>query len=74
MLGLRWAAFGVLATFEPLVRLSLSLLALAGFITCILFRFAVHAPHFPLGLMLSFSIAMATLSVLYGFVVDKLRP
>jgi hypothetical protein len=70
---LRLIAFAVLSTLQPIVRIALSLLAIGGFATCLLFR-AVHAPHFPLGVMLLFSAAMAVLSVVYSLVVTKLAP
>ena len=71
---LRGVAFAVLATLEPLVRLGCSLLAIAGLLTCLLFKGFFHTPHFPLGLMLLFSVSMAVLAVLYGLVVEWLAP
>ena len=71
---LRWVVFAVLRTLQPLVQITLFLLAIGGFATCLLFKFAVHAPHFPLGIMLSFSVAMAVLSVGYALVAEKLAP
>jgi hypothetical protein len=71
---LRGAAFAVLATLEPLVRLGCSLLAIAGLLTCLLFKGLLHAPHFPLALMLLFSVSMAVLAVLYRRVVEWLSP
>jgi hypothetical protein len=70
---LRLMTFAVLSTLQPVVRIALSLLAIGGFATCLLFR-AAHAPHFPLGAMLLFSVAMAVLSVLYSLLVAKLAP
>jgi hypothetical protein len=71
---LRLIAFAVLSTLHPLVRSVLSLLAIGGFATCVLFKCAVHAPHFPLGVMLLFSVAMAVLSVVYSLLVSRLAP
>ena len=71
---LRGVVFAVLATLEPLVRVGCSLLALLGLVTCLLFKGFFHAPHFPLGLMLLFSVSMAVLAVLYGLVVEWLAP
>lgn len=71
---LRGVAFAVLATLEPLVRVGCSLLAIAGLLTCLLFKGFFHAPHFPLGLMLIFSVSMAVLAVLYRLVVEWLAP
>jgi len=71
---LRGVAFAVLATLEPLVRVACTLLAIAGFVTCLLFKGLFHAPHFPLTLMLIFSVSMAVLAVLYRLVVEWLAP
>jgi hypothetical protein len=71
---LRGAVFAVLATLEPLVRVGCSLLAILGLVTCLLFKGLFHAPHFPLGLMLLFSVSMAVLAVLYGLIVEWLAP
>jgi hypothetical protein len=71
---LRGVAFAVLATLEPLVRAGCSLLAILGLVTCLLFKGFFHTPHFPLGLMLLFSVSMAVLAVLYGLVVEWLAP
>jgi len=71
---LRGVTFAVLATLEPLVRVGCTLLAIAGFATCLLFKSLFHAPHFPLTLMLIFSVSMAVLAVLYRLVVEWLAP
>jgi hypothetical protein len=71
---LRGVAFAVLVSLEPLVRVGCSLLAIAGFVTCLLFKGLFHTPHFPLGLMLFFSVSMAVLAVFYGLVVEWLAP
>lgn len=71
---LRGVAFAVLVTLEPLVRVGCSLLAIAALVTCLLFKGFFHAPHFPLGLMLFFSVSMAVLAVVYGLVVEWLAP
>jgi hypothetical protein len=72
--GVGLTAFAVLSTLEPVVRILLSLLALGGLGACLLYRGALHAPHFPLGLMLLLSGAAAVLSVLYGLLVRSLAP
>ena len=59
----------LLATFEPLVRLVLALLALGGFLTCGIYRFLLHDPHFPLWTMLLFSFSMCALSAAYTVVL-----
>jgi hypothetical protein len=70
--AVRLTVFAVLGTLEPVVRIALSLLALGGFATCVLYRWVLHAPHFPFGLMLLISVASAVLSVLYGALVRRL--
>ena len=59
----------VLATLGPFVRLGLSLLALGGFVTCLIYRFLLHDPHFPLWTMLIFSLSMCALSAGYAAVL-----
>jgi hypothetical protein len=72
--AVRLSAFAMLSTLEPVVRIILSLLALGGLATCVLYRFVLHAPHFPLGRMLLLSVALAVLSVLYGLLVRGTAP
>jgi hypothetical protein len=74
MYAMRLTAFAVLSTLEPVVQIALSILALAGLATCVLYRFVLHAPHFPLGRMLLVSVALAVLSVLYGLLVRGTAP
>lgn len=61
--------YAVLATLEPFVRVIFFLLALAGFVTCGIYRGLLHDPHFPLGTMLLFSIGLCVLSVAYAGLV-----
>jgi hypothetical protein len=72
--AVRLTAFALLSTLEPLVRIVLPLLALGGLATCALYRFVLHAPHFPLALMLLLSVGLAVLSVLYGLLVRGTAP
>lgn len=71
---LRFIVFAVLSTLEPVVRIALSLLAIGGFLTCFLYRFVVHAPHFPFALTLTLSVAVCVLLVLYSFAMRALSP
>ena len=71
---LRLVVFAVLSTLEPVVRIALSLIALGGFLTCFLYRFVVHAPHFPFVLMFTLSVAVCVLLVLYSFALRALSP
>jgi hypothetical protein len=61
----RLGVFAVLAALEPIIRILLSLLAMGGLAACVLYRFVVHAPHFPFGLMLMLSAGFSVLLVLY---------
>ena len=70
---LRFLAYAVLATFEPVMRLVLLLLALAGFTTCVIYRLLLHDPRFPTGTMLVFSVAMCGLSVGYALMTRTLE-
>lgn len=72
--AVRLSVFAVLAALEPIVRILLSLLAMGGLATCVLFRFVVHAPHFPFGLMLTLSAGFSMLLVLYYVAVRALSP
>jgi len=71
---LRFIVFAVLSTLEPVVRLALSLVAIVGFLTCFLYRFVVHAPHFPFALTFTLSVAVSVLLVLYSFAMRALSP
>jgi hypothetical protein len=64
--------YAVLATLEPVVRIVTLLLAVAGFVTCGIYRLLLRDPHFPLGLMLLFSISMCLIAALYGVVARGL--
>lgn len=72
--ALRLTVFAILATLEPVVRILLSLLAMGGFAMCVLYRFVVHAPHFPFGLMLALSTGFSALLALYYLAVRALTP
>jgi hypothetical protein len=73
--GIRIVGFllhAVLATFEPVVRVVLFLLALGGVVTCVVYGLLLRDPHFPVGILLLFSLAMCVASALYGWVVRLL--
>jgi hypothetical protein len=75
--GIRIVGFllhAILATFEPVVRFVLLLLALAGIATCVVYGLLLRDPRFPLGILLLFSLAMCVLSALYGLIVRLLSP
>lgn len=58
--------YAVFVTLEPVVRIVTLLLAVGGFGICGIYRLLLHDPHFPLGLMLLFSISMCLIAALYG--------
>jgi hypothetical protein len=62
----------VLVTLEPVIRLLFLGLALVGFLTCGIFGLLLRDPHFPLGLMLGFSVLMCVLSGSYAWIVQIL--
>ena len=70
----RLGVFAVLAALEPIIRILLSLLAMGGLAACVLYRFVVHAPHFPFGLMLMLSAGFSVLLVLYYLAMRALSP
>src|SRR5207237_10029073 len=71
---LRFIVFAFLSTLEPVVRIALSLVAIVGFLTCFLYRFVVHAPHFPFALTFTLSVAVSVLLVLFSFAMRALSP
>jgi hypothetical protein len=71
---LGFSLYAVLATFEPLVRLLLLLLALGGLVTCGIYGFLLRDAHFPLWTMLIFSTSMCVLSGLYSALLRRLAP
>jgi hypothetical protein len=64
----------ILATFEPVVRFVLLLLALGGVATCVVYGLLLRDPRFPLGILLLFSLTMCVLSALYDWVVRLSSP
>lgn len=69
---LAFVLYAVLSTFEPLVRLTLLLLALGGLLTCGVYRFLLRDPHFPLWTLLTFSISMCVLWGVYAVLLRTL--
>lgn len=67
-----FSVYAVLATLEPVVRALLLLLALAGFVTCVIYGLLLRDPHFPMKLLLLFSVAMCVLSAAYSLLVRSL--
>ena len=67
-----FSVYAVLATLEPVVRALLLLLALAGFATCVIYGVLLRDPHFPLKVLLAFSVTMCVLSAAYSLLVRSL--
>jgi hypothetical protein len=49
--AIRLTVFAILAVFEPIIRVALSVLALVGICLSVFNRYVVYAPHFPFRLM-----------------------
>lgn len=64
--------YSVLATFEPLVRVILFLLAVLGFLTCIVYRVLLRDPQFPFWSLLFFTVSMCALWGLYALILRGL--
>jgi hypothetical protein len=50
--AIRLTVFAILAVFEPIIRVALSLLVLAGICLAVFNRYIVYVPHFPVGLVI----------------------
>ncbi len=69
---LRFVVYAVIAPFAPLVRFMLLALAFVGFISCAINRVLMHAPNFPLGTMLAFSVAACVAAAAIDVLVQQL--
>ena len=63
--AVRWPLLAALMVLEPVVRVLLCALALAGTLTALLIRFAVNRPQFPFWGTLGASLACMLLLVLW---------
>jgi hypothetical protein len=72
--ALRLTVFAILAVFEPIIRVGLSLLAVVGICLCLFNRYATHAPHFPFWLTLGLSVGCALALVLFYRLMRFLTP
>jgi hypothetical protein len=68
-----FAIHAVMALLEPIVRMVLLFVALAGFLTCAIYRFLLHDPRFPYGLVLLFSVGACVLWALYATLLRGLE-
>jgi hypothetical protein len=64
--------YAVLATLRPVVRLVSLLLAVMGFAVCGIYGPLLHNLHFPLGLMMLFSISMCLIAPLQELLLQGL--
>lgn len=64
--------YAVFAMFEPLVRIALFLIALVGFLTCVIYRFLLKDPGFPFWTLLLFSVSLCVLWGLYALLLRGL--
>jgi hypothetical protein len=64
--------YAVLATLGPVARLVTLLLAVVGFAVCGIYGLLLHDPHFPLGLMMLFSISMCLIAPLHELLLQGL--
>src|ERR1017187_2150572 len=63
--AIRLTVFAILAVFEPIIRVALSLLALVGICLSVFNRYVVYAPHFPFWLVIGISMGCAVALAMY---------
>lgn len=72
--AIRLTVFAILAVFEPIIRVALSLLTLVGISLSVFNRYVVYAPHFPFSLVIGMSTGCAVALVMYYKVMRILTP
>jgi hypothetical protein len=72
--AIRLTVFAILAVFEPIIRVALSLLALVGVSLAVFNRYVAHALHFPFWLVLGMSTGCALALVMYYKLMRFLTP
>jgi hypothetical protein len=70
----RLTVFAVLAIFEPIIRVTLSLLAILMIGLSLFNRYVVHAPYFPFWLMMGLAAGCAVILILYYRLMRILTP
>ena len=70
----RLTVFAVLAVLEPIVRVTLSLLAILMICVIVFNRYVVHTTHFPFWLMTGLSAGCAAVLILYYRLMRILAP
>jgi hypothetical protein len=66
--------FAVLAVFEPIIRVTLSLLAILMICVSLFNRYVIRTTHFPFWLMMGLSAGCAAILVLYYRLMRILAP
>ena len=72
--AIRLTVFAILAVFEPIIRVALSLLALVGICLSVFNRYVVYAPHFPFWLVIGISMGCAVALAMYYKLMRFLTP
>jgi hypothetical protein len=74
LVALRVTLYAVLAVLRPFIVVSLSAATLMGLALCLFFGTLVHGSHFPMGLVLTLSVASALLIVVFYALMELLLP
>jgi hypothetical protein len=72
--AIRLTVFAILAVFEPIIRVALSLSALVGVSLAVFNRYVVYAPHFPFWLAIGISTGCALGLAMYYKLMRFLTP
>jgi len=72
--AIRLTVFAILAVFEPIIRVALSLLTLVGVSLAVFNRYVVYAPHFPFWLIIGISMGCAVALAMYYKLMRFLTP
>ena len=70
--AVRLPTLTLLLVLEPLVRVTLTTLAMLGLFTALFFEYVIRLPHFPFGLMLSISAGFGLLLLPYYLLIRGL--
>ena len=72
--AIRLTVFAILAVFEPIIRVALSLLAVVGMCLSLFNRYVVYAPHFPFWFVIGISTGCAVALIMFYKVMRALTP
>ena len=72
--AIRLTVFAVLAVLEPIVRVTLSLLAILMICVSVFNRYVVHTAHFPFWVMMGLAAGCAVVLILYYRLMRILAP